>query len=108
VPPSGPDPGIVYVVRSAGHEHEVYKIGLTRRTAEARANELSNTSAPLPFAVLAKWQVGDCSRIEQAEHRQLAAYRWNPNREFFRFSLAEIVATLQRVIAKQPDPDQPG
>jgi T5orf172 domain len=99
-PPIGPDPGIIYVVRSGAHELEVYKVGLTRRTAEERAKELSDTSSPLPFGVLAKWDVGDCTRVEQAAHKRLNAYRVNPNREFFRCSLAHIIDTIQRVIAE--------
>ena len=96
--PDGDDPGVVYIVRSPSHEPEIYKVGLTRRTAESRAAELSGTSAPLPFGILGQWAVGSCKAIEQEVHRRLDAYRVNPNREFFHCELTLIVATVEAVI----------
>lgn len=98
---SGVDPGIIYVQRSPGHEPNLYKIGLTRREPKLRAKELSSsTSAPLPFAVLASWEVGDCARVEKIIHDALAAHRVNPRREFFLADLALIVRTISQLIEK--------
>jgi hypothetical protein len=96
----GPDPGILYVIRSGAHEIDVYKIGLTRRSADVRAAELGTaTGVPLPFGVLASWKVGDCGAVEREVHLMLATRRINPRREFFRASLKEIISTIQHVIA---------
>ena len=96
---AGPDPGIVYIMRSAAHALEVYKIGLTRRTATERAKDLSyETGVPLPFGVLAQWEVGDCAGIEALIHERLAAYRVNERREFFRHPLRTIVALINSVV----------
>jgi hypothetical protein len=96
---SGPDPGIVYIMRSDAHGLDIYKIGFTRRTADARSRELSSaTGVPLPFGVLAQWEVGDCATIEAAIHQRLAAYRLNDRRKFFRLALRDIVSVINVVV----------
>jgi len=96
----GPDPGSIYLVRSAAHGNDVYKIGLTRRTVDERATELSRaTGVPLPFDVLASWTVPDCTDAERRIHQALAACRLSPGREFFRESLPTIVLAIERVLA---------
>lgn len=112
--PEGVDPGVVYVRRSGAHDINVYKIGLTRRTAEQRAAELSSaTGVPLPFAVLANWRVGDCALVEREVHKKLAACRINPNREFFRAELSQISRTIESVLREleereNTDPEHTG
>jgi hypothetical protein len=97
--PNGPDLGVIYVQRSPAHEVNVYKVGLTRRTAEARASELSSaTGVPLPFGVLATWEVGDCAGVEREVHERLAAFRINPRREFFFAELSVISGTIDAVV----------
>ncbi len=94
----GPDPGIIYIQRSPALEINVYKIGLTRRSAEIRAKELSSaTGIPLPFDVLANWEVDDCAHVEQEIHQRLAVFRINPQREFFRAELSFIIKTIDTV-----------
>jgi hypothetical protein len=96
---NGPDPGVIYVQRSPAHEIDVYKVGLTRRSAEVRAAELSSaTGVPLPFGILAKWDVGDCGQAEKEIHERLAAYRINPRREFFRVELAIICQVIGDIV----------
>jgi hypothetical protein len=98
-PVTGPDPGFVYVMRSDAHALDVYKIGLTRRTSDERARELSYaTAAPLPFGVLTHWEVGDCAGIEAEIHRRLEAYRINERREFFRLPLRSIISVINAVV----------
>ena len=88
-------------MRSPSHEPDLYKVGLTRRTPDARAKELSGTtSAPLPFGVLATWQVDDCAAVEGEAHRRLESRRVNPNREFFHGQLREIVAIINDVVSQ--------
>ena len=96
---TGPDPGIVYVMRSDAHGLEIYKIGLTRRTTEERSRELScATGVPLPFGILAQWEVGDCSAVEAEIHERLDAHRINDRREFFRLPLRTIVTVINSVV----------
>ena len=63
---AGPDSGWIYIMRSGSHYDDLYKIGLSRRATEERANELSSgTAVPTGFEVLARWEVGDCPRVER-------------------------------------------
>ncbi len=102
VKPKGAEPGTVYVMRSPSHEVDLYKIGFTRRGAEERARDLgAATGVPLPFAVIASWEVGDCSGVEREVHRKLDERRINPRREFFYASLSEIIATIESVVASE-------
>jgi hypothetical protein len=98
---SGSDPGVIYVMRSPAHDKELYKIGLTRRPAEVRAHEIGrSTGVPLPFGVLATWDVGDCSVVESDVHRQLAQYRVSKRREFFRAPLPVIVKVIDETVKR--------
>jgi hypothetical protein len=98
---NGPDPGEIYVLRSPAHGADLYKIGLTRRSNQKRASELSaTTGVPLRFDVLASWDVDDCGTVEAEIHKRLEWCRINPRREFFATSLANIVTTVQQVIAE--------
>lgn len=95
----GPDVGQIYLQRSPGLAVGLYKIGLTRRTSDERATELSaSTSAPLPFEVLAEWEVSNCSQVEHEIHNRLDAFRVNPKREFFAADLRIIFSTIQTVV----------
>ena len=99
--PIGDDPGVVYIIRSTAHGSDIFKVGLTRHSASHRAHELStSTSVPLPFHVLASWEVGNCGSVEKEVHRRLKQYRINMNREFFGASLSTIVATIEQVTAE--------
>lgn len=93
------DPGTVYIMRSPGHEKDLYKLGLSRRNADVRSRELSTaTGVPLPFVVLASWEVSDCGAVEKEVHRRLEPGRVNPKREFFFGSLQDIVAVVTDVV----------
>lgn len=81
----GNKPGTIYVMRSAAHEKDIFKVGLTTRTTDIRAGELTrSTSSPDQFLVVEEWDVPDCELAEKLIHERLAAYRINPRREFFR------------------------
>jgi T5orf172 domain len=96
----GLDPGFLYVMRSPSHERDVFKIGLTRRDPGRRADELGEaTGVPLPFEVLAEWEVGDCGAAEADIHQQLASFRLSKRREFFRAPLSALVTVIQQVVS---------
>jgi len=95
----GPTPGYIYVQRSPAHGIDIYKVGLTERSVEVRAAELSSaTGVPLPFVVLARYEVGDCKVVEREVHKALAEYRVNENREFFHVDIGYICSVIIRVI----------
>ncbi len=98
-PPDGPDPGWIYVMRSAAHQPGVFKIGLTRRTPEERSRELSaNTATPDKLLVVHEWQTRDCGEAEAQIHAELAPHRMNPRREFFSAPLRRIVEVITSVL----------
>ncbi len=100
--PEGSDPGVIYILRSASHSNDIYKIGLTRRDVSLRAKEVgSTTGVPLPFGVLASWEVGNCSEVEKEVHSHLKDYRINTKREFFRVSLSTIVSAIHEIISME-------
>jgi hypothetical protein len=95
----GKDPGWIYIMRSGSHYTDLYKIGLTRRSSEKRAGELSSaTGVPTSFEVLVQWEVGDCSAIEEEIHKRLKPLRVNKRREFFRGNLQAIVGVIDQVL----------
>jgi hypothetical protein len=97
--PEGPKPGAVYVMRSASHGVDLYKIGRTTAGPERRATELTGaTGVPTPFEVLAHWVVGDVEYVEKEAHRALRQYKVNRRREFFRAPLTLIVSTIGRIV----------
>ncbi len=93
----GDNPGHIYIMRSPSHEPDIYKIGLTTNEPKDRAKQLNKTATPLPFEVIASWQVGDCKSAEAEIHRLLEARRINPRREFFHAPLQEIIQIVSSV-----------
>lgn len=96
---SGVDEGFIYIMRSAAHDKDIFKIGLTRRSAHIRASELTrNTSSPDHFLVADEWPVADCSSAEKMIHERLSAYRINPKREFFRVPYSKAISVIAQVV----------
>lgn len=96
---AGRDPGWIYIMRSGSHYTDLYKIGLTRRSTETRAIELSSvTGVPTGFEVLAQWEVRDCSAVEDKIHKRLKPLRVNKRREFFRGNLQIIVGIIDQIL----------
>jgi T5orf172 domain len=103
--PQGPAPGTIYIIRSPSHEIDLYKVGLSKREVAKRAQEIGHaTGVPLPFGVLATWEVGDCRTIEIKVHRALAHYRVSKRREFFSAPLPRIISIIDRVIKHDSEP----
>jgi hypothetical protein len=79
------------------------KIGKTRRTPDARAEELSgDTGVPAEFIVAYETPVSDCDAAEAEIHRKLGNFRSNKNREFFKIDLRYAILTAMEVAAKFP------
>jgi hypothetical protein len=91
--------GYIYVMRSAAHEKNVFKVGLTRRDSETRSKELSrSTSSPDHFLVVEDWEVSDCVLAEKLIHERLDEYRVNPKREYFKAPYKVIFKVIDEVI----------
>lgn len=91
--------GYIYVMRSAAHDKDVFKVGLTRRSPEERADELSrSTSSPDKFLVVQEWDVDDCVLAEKLIHDKLNEFRINPNREYFKAPYKKIFAIIDEII----------
>ena len=75
------------------------KIGVTTRSAELRAEELSGpTGVPSAFTVAYEAPVEDCARAEAAVHERLTDFRWNESREFFRIPLREAIIQIEDIL----------
>lgn len=93
--------GYVYVMRSAAHQKDVFKIGLTKRDAETRSKELSrSTSSPDHFLVVQEWYIKDCILAEKLIHEKLKAFRVNPKREYFKAKYSVIFSVIDDVIGE--------
>ncbi len=94
--------GYVYVISNVGaFGDRVVKIGMTRREDPLqRVYELGSASVPFKFDVHALVFSQDAVSLETALHRefeQRRVNRVNRRREFFRVSLAEVRAALEKV-----------
>lgn len=94
--------GELYVLRCALFQEEVYKVGWTSGSAVDRAKQLSSaTGVPLAFVIVESWEHIDPEALETEIHAQLAPYRVNNKREFFRLNFNGIreiiVRTIERV-----------
>jgi len=109
-PPSGyvtekgvvaPNKGYIYVMRSAGHDKDIFKVGMTRRSTDIRSDELSRTTgAPDKFLVVQEWEVSDCIKAELLIHKKLAPFRLTPNREFFKAPYKEIFKAIDSALTE--------
>ena len=93
--------GNVYVISNIGSFGEnVYKVGMTRRLNPLdRVRELGDASVPFAFDVHAIIESDDAPALEHQLHRELALMQMNkvnPRKEFFRASLSDIKALVER------------
>jgi hypothetical protein len=65
---------------------DLYKIGFTDRSPRQRAADLSNTSIPTPYEVIAHWEVENPIGVEKELHKLFSDKRVANNREFFRLT----------------------
>lgn len=94
------DIGVLYVMRSASHPRDQYKIGFTIKDAYERAAQLYATSGQSDqFNVVEQWNVRSPRRVEALVHEKLAAFRVNPKREFFILKYDKIRKAVEEAIA---------
>ena len=90
--------GYIYILLNRAFQNDHYKIGMTTKTSEERARELSAaTGIPRDFEVLYEQRVTDCKRAECLLHRKLHQYRSGSTREFFQIPLKIAIKALDGV-----------
>jgi hypothetical protein len=94
--------GHVYVLSNVGcFGEDCYKIGMTRRLdPQERVDELGDASVPFEFDVHAMIYSEDAPTLERALHAEFSARRVNQvntRKEFFRVSLDEIRAAVEKI-----------
>jgi DNA polymerase III alpha subunit (gram-positive type) len=100
--------GYVYVISNIGSFGEnIYKIGMTRREdPDVRVRELSGASVPFPFDIHAQIWSEDAPGLESKLHQFFSDRRLNKaneRKEFFKVSLDEIEATVNRFLQDDPE-----
>lgn len=93
--------GSVYVISNIGSFGEgIYKIGMSRRLDPMdRVKELGDASVPFPFDVHMMIRCDDAPSLENALHKEFhhrRLNRMNLRKEFFRVSVDQIVAAVER------------
>jgi hypothetical protein len=95
------DKGRIYVISNVGSFGEgIYKIGLTRRPAQERINELGDASVPFEFDVHAVVETDNAPALEFKIHQRFLSARVNKinmRKEFFRVSLGEIRHCVEKL-----------
>ena len=89
--------GFIYILINPSLKN-LLKIGMTTRSPEERAKELSTTGVPTPFFVAFSEEVSDCQIIEKEIHLQLESFRYIKNREFFEIPLAQAIKIVGKKI----------
>jgi len=90
--------GYIYILLNRAFQNDHYKIGMTTKTPEERARELSAaTGIPRDFEVLYEQRVTDCERAERLLHRKIHQFRSGSNREFFQIPLKIAIKALDGV-----------
>lgn len=97
--------GYVYILTNASMPNLI-KIGKTARDSRERAKELSKTAVPTPFKVAFEIFSFDYDVLEKNIHSELADFRVNPNREFFRYPLDKAITLIQRLNGGQGQEDE--
>lgn len=91
----------VYVLRNNSYGENL-KIGKTKKSVKKRAKELSKETGVLtPFIPVMKIKTNDCTSLEQKIHSNLASYRTNPKKEFFKISEEELYTKLTEEVNLQ-------
>ena len=94
------DAGWIYVL-STREDPELLKVGMTTRSVEQRAREISGaTGVAIPFGVRRCWRVFQPAKAERIAHQTLQQYRLRKDREFFRVPFNHAAKLLQDAIGR--------
>lgn len=96
--PTLPKNGYVYILINPSLQQDYLKIGMTERSPEDRAREISqSTGVPTKYVVVYKEFVPDCHKAERLIHNQLDQHRLRNNREFFILPLDEAIPVVRGI-----------
>lgn len=99
--------GYIYMLLNPAMQGHL-KIGMTNRTPQERADELSSTTGvPTRFLVAYSVQVRNPERIEILLHTKLASFRVNKDREFFLVTLEKAIEILMGVLRNHREEGNP-
>ena len=87
--------GYVYVMTNT-YIPNMVKIGMTTKTPEQRAVELSSTGVPGDWRPIHSMFVPNCELLEKFIHHQLSNSRVSNNREFFSIRVSSAIEILNR------------
>lgn len=88
--------GWIYVLSNQYLAKNVYKIGMTTRTPEDRAKEISMaTGVPFEFDVVTAFYSNNPNNDEVEIHTALKEFRFNEYREFFNCELEIILSVIR-------------
>lgn len=80
---------------------DLLKIGMTERSPDDRAREISQgTGVPAPFIVAYYEEVPDCREAEVLLHTEFAEYRTNEKREFFHLPLKDAIDVMRALAVR--------
>lgn len=91
--------GCVYILKNEAMPGLI-KIGYTKENAEKRANELYTTGVPQRFEVVYELNGLESEQYVKLEgeiHKELAQYRVNPQREFFKYPADDAIQLLKKL-----------
>jgi hypothetical protein len=90
--------GYIYMLHNPGHPVNLFKIGLTTKTVEERAKQLSGTPSVDKFLIAHSWLVNDCIVAEKLVHEALFKFRINERREFFQIEFSEALKIIGPIV----------
>jgi len=91
--------GSVYILSNPAFSG-LLKIGFTTKQTEERAKALYGTGVPDKFTIEYEGDFSNARQIEKKVHQALNAYRYKPNREFFRCDLTTAINTIHEEAKK--------
>ena len=88
--------GCVYILKNP-EMPDLIKIGQTERTAQECADELYTTGVPQPFEIVHEYLCNDHEQLGREIHQKLKPYRYDANREFFKYSANDAYQLLKNL-----------
>lgn len=95
--------GFVYLLSNKSMPN-IYKIGFTTLSPYKRVSQLSrSTSCPTDFEIVCFAEFDDCFQAEKEMHDRFSPFRVNPKKEFFKFSIYDIVTYVSYSICEEAE-----
>lgn len=87
-----PTDEFVYLVSNNSFERGIFKIGMTKNSAQERINQINSaTGVPEPFRIDVLIATSNARRLEATLHTEFSSKRLSNNREFFKLEQTDVV-----------------